>query len=181
MHQTNPNNVVQISGYSREPRTVSAGDTERLVADREIAQGAAPDYADNVITTDSEALNAPINAPESAAVKKEEDTGMTDGVTRGELDAKLQTIEARMDGRITRMESLVKSSIAESKEMRQEVKETKRHIDLVVLAGVGVMVAIVAIAATLMQGEFDTTNSWLQMYLTHIGALVSHLPTAPHP
>lgn len=173
MAQKSPHNVVQIGDYTRSQKGVTGGTAEQIVADRQIAQPMGADYADDAIAADSVAPSEPLDAPESASIREEEDPGMTDGVTRYELDAKLETIETRMDRRLDRMEELVKSSIVESKEMRfeakQEAKETKRHVDLVVLAGVGVMVAVVAIA-------IGITNSWLQTYLTHIAALVAHHP-----
>jgi hypothetical protein len=114
--------------------------------------------------------------PQSVVPREREETGMTDGVTRGEIDAKLQTIEARMDSRVARMESLVERSIEQSKTTTTELKEGRRHTDLVVLAGVGAVIAVVAVAIALLQGQIDTMNSWLQIYLAHLGTAASHLP-----
>lgn len=96
-----------------------------------------------------------------------------DKVARYELDAKLETIEARMDGRVQRIEDKfvslaedLKSIRVDIKDSRQEAKTDKKQIIYTiigsVIAFIGVTVGILALNA-----------SWQQNFLNSIDARVN--------
>lgn len=89
-----------------------------------------------------------------------------DGVTRGELDAKLQTIEARMDSRITRMESLVERSVSSTDELKKEFREAKWW-------AIGTAFVLLTIFLSVLYFLSQQEQSWTQTFLS---SFVTHKP-----
>lgn len=69
---------------------------------------------------------------------------MTDQVTRAELDAKLETIEARMDARIARIENAVSGFQEEAIKLRSELSSAKWW-------AIGTAIAVLAIFMATIQ------------------------------
>jgi hypothetical protein len=77
---------------------------------------------------------------------------MENSVPRPELDAKLETIEARMDGRLARIEDAVKAITEVAKEIRSENRDTLGKVSnlkttILTTALVTVVVIVLGIAA----------------------------------
>lgn len=77
---------------------------------------------------------------------------MTEPLTRPELDAKLETIEARMDGRIARIEDSVQRIVDMAAEIKQENRDIRMSVSnlkttLIVTAIGAVLTIVLGVAA----------------------------------
>ena len=86
---------------------------------------------------------------------KEEDQSMST-LTREEIDAKLELIETRMDGRVASIESSVRASIAESQETRRDIKSLKVTMIITAIATVGSIAAFNATVLSNMVASFES-------------------------
>ncbi len=59
---------------------------------------------------------------------KPHNADMTEPLTRPELDAKLETIEAKMDGRLLRMEAIAERISEDVRETRRDIKTLKTTV-----------------------------------------------------
>lgn len=86
---------------------------------------------------------------------------MTDSITRGEFNARLETIEVRMDSRITRMESLVERSVSSGDELKTEFRQAKWW-------AIGTAFAILAIVIGVILYLNQQEQSWTQTFLANL-------------
>ncbi|MYM81123.1 hypothetical protein GTP44_04010 [Duganella sp. FT50W] len=100
-----------------------------------------------------------LRASETPAVDTNEiqphDEAMTTP-TREEIDAKLELIETRMDGRVLSIENLVRSSIAESQETRRDIKSLKWTILFTAVATVVALWGVNAAIFSNMVASFES-------------------------
>lgn len=93
----------------------------------------------------------------------QEGTMQDDAVTRYELDARTEAIEARMDARIAHMEAIVEQAVEVAKEAKQEAKETRRHVTVVSWTVAGVIIAAVAVV-------MGAATAWQTVAYSDLGA-----------
>lgn len=117
------------------------------------------------LAKDFASLTPPIEeppAPASAVVDtprtKEEDQPMSTP-TREEIDAKLELIETRMDGRVASIESSVRAAIAESQETRRDIKSLKWTIIFTAVATVVGLWGVNAAIFSNMVASFESGKS----------------------
>lgn len=60
--------------------------------------------------------------------ERDDNVSMESPITRPELDAKLETIEARMDGRLLRMEAIAERISEDVRETRSDIKTLKTTV-----------------------------------------------------
>ena len=82
--------------------------------------------------------------------------GIMNTVTNELLDAKLETIETRMDCRVASIERLVADSIAATNETRQDIKNLKMSM---VVTGIAVVLGIAALNATVLSNMLAAFES----------------------
>ncbi len=89
-----------------------------------------------------------------------------DSVTRYELDAKTQAIEARMDARLAHMDSIIGSAMDIAKEAKEEAKETRRHVTIVSWTVAGVIIAgvamVIGVATAWQTSAYQTLDAHIQ-------------------
>jgi hypothetical protein len=114
------------------------------------------------LAEDFASLTPPIEEPPaqtSAAVDtshtKEEDRPMN-APTREEIDAKLELIETRMDGRVASIERSVQASIDESRETRRDIKSLKWTILFTAVATVVALWGVNAAIFSNMVASFES-------------------------
>lgn len=118
------------------------------------------------LAEDFASLTPPIEETPSANTKseaavvdspptKEEDRRMS-APTREEIDAKLELIETRMDGRLASIESSVRASIAEAQDMRRDIKSLKVTMIITAIATVGSIAAFNATVLSNMVASFES-------------------------
>lgn len=88
----------------------------------------------------------PTALPKSHSLNDNED--METPINRAELDAKLETIEARMDGRLARMEAVVDSIRDEARETRSDIREIRS--DMKSMKSTVITTAIAAVVAIIL-------------------------------
>ncbi|MDA8151606.1 MAG: hypothetical protein M0003_02645 [Acidithiobacillus sp.] len=106
-------------------------------------------------------------------------------VSRYELDAKIQAIEARMDTRIAHMESIVERGMEVAKEAKEEAKETRRHVTITAwtVAGViivGVMGAL-ALTTAWQTAAYSTMDAHMQVLSDRMAQVIQKVDVVPAP
>lgn len=85
---------------------------------------------------------------------------MSDTVTRPELDAKLETIEARMDGRVARIEDSIQRIAADVATMHADSKSLRTTILITAVTSViAIVFGIAAFNATLLSNMIASFES----------------------
>lgn len=117
------------------------------------------------LVKDFASLTPPIeepSAPASAAVDtsptKEEDQPMSTP-TREEIDAKLELIATRMDGRVAAIENSVRAAIVESQETRRDIKSLRWTIIFTAVATVVGLWGVNAAIFSNMVASFESGKS----------------------
>nr|WP_315401772.1 hypothetical protein [uncultured Duganella sp.] len=108
----------------------------------ESAHGSAISLADEVDTNEIQPHDEPMNAP-----------------TREEIDAKLELIETRMDGRVASIEGSVRAAITESQETRREIKSLKWTMVFTAVATVVGLWSVNAAIFSNMVASFESGKS----------------------
>ena len=106
-------------------------------------------------------------------------------VSRYELDAKIQAIEARMDTRIAHMESIVERGMEVAKEAKEEAKETRRHVTITAwtVAGViivGVMGAL-ALTTAWQTAAYSAMDAHMQVLSDRMAQVIQKVDVVPAP
>ncbi|WP_081577601.1 hypothetical protein [Acidithiobacillus thiooxidans] len=106
-------------------------------------------------------------------------------VSRYELDAKIQAIEARMDTRIAHMESIVERGMEVAKEAKEEAKETRRHVTITAwtVAGViivGVMGAL-ALTTAWQTAAYSAMDAHMQVLSDRMAQVIQKVDVVPTP
>ncbi len=98
-------------------------------------------------------------------------------VSRYELDAKLEAIESRMDARVQRIETLANSIGEQSQriedsaaETRQLVKSSMWNAWFAMLAGVAIVVAVVALLMDTINSASSDNSAWTRDAISEIRA-----------
>ncbi|MGO3892427.1 MAG: hypothetical protein ACTJHW_15760 [Paenalcaligenes sp.] len=88
---------------------------------------------------------------------------MTEPLTRPELDAKLETIEARMDGRLARIEDRFASMEKTMEQISQSLKEQRNIPWKAASATIAVMIATIIAVGALAFTAFDSGRETAQV------------------
>jgi hypothetical protein len=120
--------------------------------------------------------HAPSDANDSGGILN--DTGRMNDITRHELDAKLELIEARLDNRVARIESAVDGFKGEAEQLRSELGNAKWW-------AIGTAIAVLSIFATFMQwglqaqkDENARFNAYMREDVKEIGSSVQDITKA---
>lgn len=122
-------------------------------------------------------VNDPWKVPRAARTQVQNQ--MADEITRPELDAKLELIETRMDGRMQTIEHHISTMLDVSRRSSEEAKESRKEVRN---WGIGVIATVITMTITVILGVWQIvtglsqTNAAMFESGRNIGAMATATP-----